>query len=358
MKHYFSKVVAVLLIAGLTLSGCGNSAANNQNEQQNQTEEAKIDNTEETQENSENQVDVNTEDVFEDTQSMGEVIDIEDEAVALASSDAALSKVILPVASGKKVEENSDMVIDYSNTDKGYVMVKYKKSTSVKLKAQVTGNSKTTYTYNLTAKKWAAFPLSDGDGSYKVCVFKNISGTSYATVGSVTFKADLEDPKAPFMTANQYVNYDSDSKCVKKANTLCKNVTTEMGKVKKIYKWTLSYFSYDTKKAKSVESGYLPDLDKVYKAKKGICFDYASTMVAMLRSQGVPTKLVIGYSGSVYHAWINVYTKKSGWVTGAIYFDGKDWNLMDPTFADSANSSKEIMDYIGNGKNYTAKYIY
>ena len=70
MKRYFSKVVAVLLIAGLTLSGCGNSAANNQNEQQNQTEEAKIDNTEETQENSEEQVDVNTEEVFEDTEDL------------------------------------------------------------------------------------------------------------------------------------------------------------------------------------------------------------------------------------------------------------------------------------------------
>lgn len=31
---------------------------------------------------------------------------------------------------------------------------------------------------------------------------------------------------------------------------------------------------------------------------------------------------------------------------------------MDPTFASSANSSKEILAYISNGDNYTQKYVY
>ena len=42
----------------------------------------------------------------------------------------------------------------------------------------------------------------------------------------------------------------------------------------------------------------------------------------------------------------------------AIYFDGHTWKLMDPTFASSANSSKEILAYISNGDNYTQKYVY
>ena len=96
----------------------------------------------------------------------------------------------------------------------------------------------------------------------------------------------------------------------------------------------------------------LPNLDQIYKRKKGICFDYAAVMTAMLRSQGVPTKLVIGYTGNAYHAWVNVYSKKRGWITGAIYFNGKKWKLMDPTFASTSKSSKSIMKYIGNGRNY------
>ena len=41
-----------------------------------------------------------------------------------------------------------------------------------------------------------------------------------------------------------------------------------------------------------------------------------------------------------------------------IYFDGKDWNLMDPTFASSSNSSDSVMKFIGDGKNYKQKYAY
>ena len=85
---------------------------------------------------------------------------------------------------------------------------------------------------------------------------------------------------------------------------------------------------------------------------------YAALMAAMLRSQNIPTKLVVGYVGDVYHAWISTYTVESGWVDGIIFFDGTNWKLMDPTFASNANSSAEIMQYIGNSANYKAKYLY
>ena len=60
----------------------------------------------------------------------------------------------------------------------------------------------------------------------------------------------------------------------------------------------------------------------------------------------------------MYHAWINVYTNSDGWVDGVIYFDGTTWKLMDPTFASSSGSNSQIMQYIGNSGNYTAKYLY
>ena len=105
-------------------------------------------------------------------------------------------------------------------------------------------------------------------------------------------------------------------------------------------------------------SGYLPVLDTVLKEKKGICFDYAALMTAMLRSQEIPCKLVVGYADEVYHAWISVWTEESGWIDGTIFFDGHAWHRMDPTFASSGNRSDSIMNYIGNGANYSAKYLY
>jgi transglutaminase-like putative cysteine protease len=81
-------------------------------------------------------------------------------------------------------------------------------------------------------------------------------------------------------------------------------------------------------------------------------------MVAMLRSQGVAAKLVVGYAGTAYHAWINVYTKETGWIEAVIYFDGTDWKLMDPTFASTGKSSRSVMEFINDPANYTAKYVY
>ena len=57
----------------------------------------------------------------------------------------------------------------------------------------------------------------------------------------------------------------------------------------------------------------------------------------------------MGYTGDLYHAWINTYIPTVGWVNNMIYFDGTSWKLMDPTFA----SKWQIQpgnheDYIGD----------
>lgn len=276
----------------------------------------------------------------------------------VAGSEKNDLRVILPEATGSKVEKNDQMIIDYSNAEKGYVMVQYLEETEAKLKTQVKCPGDITYTYTIKPGEWASFPLSEGDGNYKVTVFRNITGNSYATIGSVSVDVVLTDPMLPFLTANQYVNYTEETKCVREAAKLCEGKESELEKVNAIYEWTIKKFSYNIMKAQTVESGYVPDLDTVFRTRKAICFDYAATMVAMLRSLGVPTKLVIGYSGSVYHAWINVYTEESGWITGVVYFNGAEWCLLDPTFADTSKSEADFKAYIGDATNYVQKYVY
>ena len=116
--------------------------------------------------------------------------------------------------------------------------------------------------------------------------------------------------------------------------------------------------SYDEYRAATVQSGYIPVLDSVLAEQKGICFDYAALMTAMLRSQGIPCKLVIGYAGSAYHAWVNVYIQGQGWISQAIYFDGNDWKLMDPTFASTSNNSYGVIQSINEGSMYRQVYAY
>jgi len=293
---------------------------------------------------------------YTDQMEMEEVV-LEEEAVALAEAPAAVFEIRTAEASGKLVKQNREAVIDYSNTADGYVMVRYTAQTAQRLKVQVKGTT-TTYTYNLTAGKWEIFPFSDGNGTYKVTVYKNVSGNKYASVLSLSCPVQLADEFAPFIRPNQYVNYAADSAVVAKAAELMQGADDPLEKVKVVYDYVVKNLTYDREKAKTVKSGYLPVLDDVLKKKTGICFDYAALMTAMLRSQDVPCKLVVGYAGQAYHAWISVWTEESGWLDGTIFFDGEVWHRMDPTFASSGKQSASIMKYIGDGSNYTEKYLY
>ena len=282
---------------------------------------------------------------------------IEDEAVALSESPAAEIKLLTTEAPGTKVQTCAKAVIDYSNTADGYVMVQYTAQTDKRLKAQVAGPT-TTYSYNLEVGKWAAFPLSDGNGDYKVTVYENVSDNKYSAVVSVSFSIALEDEFAPFLRPNQYVDYAEAKNTLAKAEELTKDLEDPLKMVAAVYDYVVTNFKYDKNRAKTVKSGYLPDLDDVLEKKEGICFDYAAVMTAMLRSQGVPCKLVVGYAGKTYHAWISVWSEKEGWIDGAVFFDGSKWQRMDPTYASSNNRSDFIMKYIHNESNYTAKYLY
>lgn len=284
--------------------------------------------------------------------------DIAGETVALAGAPAVGTQ-LTPTASGVLVKSTGKAVIDYSNTGDGYVMAKFTAASDKKIKAQVKGPT-TTYTYTLAASadNWTTFPLSDGNGDYTVTVYENTSGTKYAAVASVSFTASMADEFAPFLRPNQYVDYTDAPNTIAKAAALTKGLTDPLAKVKAVYNFVVSNLTYDKQKASTVKSGYLPVLDTVLAQKKGICFDYASLMTAMLRSQGVPCKLVVGYAGSAYHAWISVWSEKDGWVNAAIYFDGSAWQRMDPTFASTGKQSSTIMKYIGDGSHYIEKYIY
>ena len=295
------------------------------------------------------------ENAFPDEELLGALLD---EAIPLTDGPA-LSTVLKPEAPGTAIKVNSSAGIDYSNASDGYIMVRWVGETGSRVKVLIKGPSGTTYQYNLKLDgSYEAFPLSDGSGSYTAGVYRNTSGTQYATILTATMIVSLKDEFAPFIRPNQYVNYSEDNEAVKKAAELCKNAEDNLAKVEKVYNFVIKNTVYDKAKAQTVKSGYLPDIDDTLRTGKGICFDYAALMAAMLRSQGVPVKLVVCYTGSAYHAWLSVYSETDGWIEGKIYFDGESWKLMDPTFASSGGNSDAIVAYIGNGSNYSAKYLY
>jgi len=231
------------------------------------------------------------------------------------------SQVLVPTPSNnKKATFTSEGVtIDYGNMAQGYVMIKHAQ-TDTGLKVRITmGN--TEYTYDLNGRnEFEVFPLQLGNGQYNVQVFSRVEGNYYALVAEKSITVVLVDPNIIYLYPSQYVNYTADSKIVAKSNELCAGLETDREKVKAIYAYCSRSIQFDYIFATKPKSGYLPDIDSVLDNRKGICFDYAALMAGMLRAQGIPTKLVIGYADKSYHAWNNVL------------LDGK-WYRFDATFA-------------------------
>lgn len=266
-------------------------------------------------------------------------------------------RVLTPSADGVTVYQNDFASIDASNTSQGYVMVKYN-GTNEKVKLQITCPDQSCYTYLISDRgAYDTFPLTAGNGSYALQVLENVAGDTYTVSLAQSINVSIEDEFLPFLYPNQYVNFHTDSKAVSKGSDLAKDTYSDLDVVQNIYNYVIKNISYDTEKAQNVSYGYVPDIDDTLSSKKGICFDYAALMTSMLRSQNIPTKLEVGYSGDAYHAWISTYIDDKGWVDDIIQFDGDTWQIMDPTLA-ATNDSAAVKKYVGDGSHYVVKYTY
>lgn len=270
--------------------------------------------------------------------------------------------IITPTADGNKVYSNDDALIDASNSSQGYLMIKLKKAMSGSYRILVNADSiNVRYTFQLNnSGNYEVIPITEGNGSYTVSVLKVTSAGKGTVMFKQTLNVSVSDSFLPFLTPNQFCMYNSGSSCVALSSKLCGGNKDTIEKTAAIYDYVINNISY-VSTAENGANGYIPVPDTVLANKSGICFDYASLMAAMLRSQKIPTKVVVGYAGDVYHAWISVYVDGSGWIDGYIYFDGNKWNRMDPTFAASAKNDadyKSTVDFISNGSNYSVMYYY
>lgn len=272
------------------------------------------------------------------------------------ASVAEAAVIRTPSPDGTVTYGSGKVTVDASHASDGYVMIRYSGGAG-RVKVRITKG--TQYTYNLnTAGAYETFPLTEGNGTYTVSVFEQVQGTSYSQALNQAVSVTLSNDKSPFLYPNQYCNFNAASSAVAMSDNLAAGLGTTLQKVEAIYNYAVNNLSYDYNKAATVQSGYLPNNDTTLATRKGICFDYASLVAAMLRLQDIPSRVVVGYTGGAYHAWISVYTEEQGWVDNIIYFNGKEWRYMDPTFASTGKGSASINEYIKNPANYSAKYIY
>lgn len=308
------------------------------------------------------------EEVFSETSS---------EAVAAANTSAAettaaktekpaeiiIPDVKVPLASGVSVFSEEKAELDYSNAADGYVSVLYSGS-SAQAKLRI-ANGSVQYDHDISADGTRDFIPLMGSGSYTVKVYEHVSGKNFAPVLSGEFNVSMKNENDTFLYPNKYVSFGKDSDCVRKAAELCAGKSGDVEKIAAVFTYISENISYDKQLAATVNTtskggnAYIPDPDRTLSSGKGICFDYASLFAAMCRSGGIPARLVIGYADpNIYHAWNEVYTDETGWITPELFLKKKGYNIADATFYAGNSDKKKISEYISDDGNYAAVYRY
>ncbi|WP_422484553.1 transglutaminase-like domain-containing protein [Gudongella sp. DL1XJH-153] len=179
------------------------------------------------------------------------------------------------------------------------------------------GTEKYFYSMNNTQEH---IPLQLGDGLYTVKLLKNIEGNKYQVLGKSEMNVSQWNENV-YLTSSQPVYWANQSLMPVLANALFHGMETDYQKVVKAYNHITNNIKYDYDKINYINNSYIPSIDDTITSGQGICYDYSALFAGLMRSQGIPTKLVKGYTAGVdvYHAWNEVYVNGS-------------WMIIDTTF--------------------------
>jgi transglutaminase-like putative cysteine protease len=232
-------------------------------------------------------------------------------------------------------------ILDTTKVSQGYIVVKTNVKTEKKQKVFVETKDDW-YSYLIQSGKTENLPLQMGDGEYTIRFYEQKSGKAYVKKLEKTISIKLKNPNSVYLATVQNVKWTIGDAASTKALAIIKNKKTQLDRVKAIHAYIITTYKYDYNLAKNVSNDYLPDNAKMMRAKRGICYDYASLFASMLRSIGIPSKLVMGYTSymETYHAW------------NEVYIDGK-WQTVDPTY-DAAKKSTLFKD----AKTYKTLKVY
>ncbi|MCU7804706.1 MAG: DUF3488 and transglutaminase-like domain-containing protein [Candidatus Thiodiazotropha sp. (ex Lucinoma borealis)] len=138
------------------------------------------------------------------------------------------------------------------------------------------------------------------------------------------------------------------------ASHLTKNHTTQLEKAVALEQHLRNQYDYDFDSI--FNSQHQTPLSRfLFETKKGHCEYFASALAIMLRTQGIPSRLVTGFSATnqnpltgyydIYaldgHAWVEAYVDNLGWLElePTAYYDG-------PSINNETLSAEQINDYV------------
>ena len=174
--------------------------------------------------------------------------------------------------------------------------------------------------------------LIDGAGKYQYAIANNTADKkSYSVQYKNSFSVSaIDSDLAPYLVSTPYGDYENAPNAVAKADELWDASKTQLDNIKEIARWVRS-LEYDT----SLKTGTLDiyaNPDKVIENGGGVCNEMSKTLVAMLRSQGIPAYLQCGTNnkGQV-HAWAMAWLEFSSETKSGTTKSTGAWILIEAT---------------------------
>ena len=216
---------------------------------------------------------------------------------------SAVGEAKWPKASSSGQKTNSKLKVDVGNSGDGYFLAAITSKNKHKMKLRVEKSGET-LTYDLNnSGKMEVFPFQLGSGKYEISLWENVSGKKFSAAGKISVSVKLKREDAAFLVPNQYVNYGEHDQAVGMSLRVCRDKEGKEAYTA-IKKYISENFRYDYVKAATIKPSVLPDIGTCFTKKTGVCQDLSAVMVCMLRVQGIPARLVIGYADKIYHAWV------------------------------------------------------
>lgn len=215
--------------------------------------------------------------------------------------------------------------IDVSHVEEGYVIISCVSDKELRF---VIRHNKDQIHYPVqTDGTSTIIPLTYGNGNYELMVAEHMEGTKHRVIWKLSLDIELIDDEAPYRYTNIYVPYTGDCQCVRTAEMIAVQAGSAGQFISMVEDYVSTCMSYDGSYVATTLDGHEINPDTFLVKKTGICLDYASCITAMLRSQGIPARLVFGDAddggGAYYHAWTEAHIGSQWIIIDALMPDGK-----------------------------------
>lgn len=196
--------------------------------------------------------------------------------------------------------------------------------------------------------------LVDGTGKYQYAIANNTADRkSYNIQYKNSFNVSkIDSDLAPYLVSTPWGDYDNAPNAVAKANELWNTNKTQFDNVKELTHYVTSTLHYD-KKLKTGTIDLYVNPDKVIDNGGGVCNEMAKTLVAMLRSQGVPAYYQSGKNAKGQsHGWVMAWLEASSKTKNGTTYSTGTWILIEATGGglqteSTANEKYTPSNYVG-----------